>query len=394
MSLGISGAAWLAAGAVVGGAVISANAAGDAADQMAQGGRESNALQRGMYDQTRKDNAGIRARGDAAGNRLSYLMGLPGGTASGQSREQVKAGVRARWTAESGMANPNIDESGLNAQADYEMSQLASHPSTQASDPQAGSLSRNFGASDLASDPIYNQFAGGIQADKMRDNADMASRGAFSDSLNHRFGTADFQVDPGYAFRTSEGLKATANTSNARNGSYSGATLKALERFGQDNASQEYGRASDRFNTDRSYAAGQYDNAFSRMNTDRNFASGQGDAAYNRFGTNQTTQYNRLAGISGTGQTATNNVNAAGAAYAQGAGNTLQGIGNAQAAGTIGGANAWSGAAQQGVNNYQQNNMLDLLRNRQSSSLYAPQVNDGGYSAGQGSAYGGNRQGM
>lgn len=51
---------------------------------------------------------------------------------------------------------------------------------------------------------------------------------------------------------------------------------------------------------------------------------------------------NRLAGVSASGQAAAGNQANAGANYATGAGNALAGIGNAQAAGAVGAANAWS----------------------------------------------------
>jgi hypothetical protein len=54
------------------------------------------------------------------------------------------------------------------------------------------------------------------------------------------------QMDPGYAFRMSEGLKALERSAAARAGLQSGAALKAAQRYGQDLASQEYGAAYNR----------------------------------------------------------------------------------------------------------------------------------------------------
>lgn len=54
------------------------------------------------------------------------------------------------------------------------------------------------------------------------------------------------QMDPGYGFRLSEGMKALERSAAARAGLQSGAALKAGQRYGQDLASQEYGAAYNR----------------------------------------------------------------------------------------------------------------------------------------------------
>lgn len=54
------------------------------------------------------------------------------------------------------------------------------------------------------------------------------------------------QMDPGYGFRMSEGLKALERSAAARGGLMSGATGKALQRYGQDLGSQEFGAAYNR----------------------------------------------------------------------------------------------------------------------------------------------------
>ena len=51
------------------------------------------------------------------------------------------------------------------------------------------------------------------------------------------------QMDPGYGFRLSEGMKALERGAAARGGLISGAALKAAQRYGQDVASQEFGQA-------------------------------------------------------------------------------------------------------------------------------------------------------
>lgn len=150
--------------------------------------------------------------------------------------------------------------------------------------------------------------------------------------FNRNFQMSDFQADPGYAFRQSEGQKAIDNSAAARGSSLSGATLKALARFGQDTASAEYGNAYNRWNNDVS----------------------------NRF--------NRISGVAGTGQQATQQIGQYGQTTAgniaqgnmntanQVASNTI-GAGNARASGYVGMANA----ANSGVNNYMTLSYLNKL---------------------------------
>lgn len=51
------------------------------------------------------------------------------------------------------------------------------------------------------------------------------------------------QMDPGYGFRLSEGMKALERGAAARGGLISGNALRAAQRYGQDVASQEFGQA-------------------------------------------------------------------------------------------------------------------------------------------------------
>ena len=142
----------------------------------------------------------------------------------------------------------------------------------------------------------------------------MGSNGT-NGNLTRRFTNADYQADPGYAFRLSEGEKALTRSAAARGGLYSGRAAKDLTRYSQDYASNEYNNA------------------------------------YNRWNTNQTNQYNRLASLAGVGQTAnnamassgTNYANSVSSIYANNAanqGNAALSAANAMASGYIGVGNA------------------------------------------------------
>jgi hypothetical protein len=137
------------------------------------------------------------------------------------------------------------------------------------------------------------------------------------------FGMADFEADPGYAFRQSEGEKGFMRGASASGGLGSGRFLKDMSRFNQGLASQEYGNA------------------------------------FNRFQTNRSNKLNPLQSLAGVGQTATNQVAGAAGEYGRGAGETIQGAGNARASGYVGRANAWNSALGTGVNNWTQNRLLN-----------------------------------
>lgn len=61
------------------------------------------------------------------------------------------------------------------------------------------------------------------------------------------FGMNQFNADPGYQFRMSEGVKALERSAAARGLLSSGSTLKGITGYGQDLASQEYQNAFTRY---------------------------------------------------------------------------------------------------------------------------------------------------
>ena len=162
-----------------------------------------------------------------------------------------------------------------------------------------------------------------------------------------KFGAGDYQADPGYAFRLSEGQKALERQAAARGGLISGGALKAAQRYGQEMGSQEYQNA--------------YNRAFTGYGTDV--------ARENQL-------YNRQAALAGIGQTSTNLVNQAGQNYATNAGNLMTGGAAAQAAGQVGQANALTGGLSTYLNYSQNNALLNALQRNQNMQL----VNSGGFS--------------
>ena len=129
--------------------------------------------------------------------------------------------------------------------------------------------------------------------------------------FNQTYTGQDIYRDPSYQFRLQQGQDAIQSGAAAQGGLLSGATLKALQNYGQESASQEYGNA------------------------------------YNRFNADQTNRYNRLSNLVGIGQNAAAQVGNAGAQTAQAVANNTMAGANSIAAGQIGSANAWTNGAQQ-----------------------------------------------
>ena len=242
------GAGISAAGSIASG-VMGSNAASKAADAQSAAAAQSTALQRDIFNKQVELQAPFRAGGLTAQNRLLTLLGL-----------------NPMDAATYGVENPNYNATGaaegVNTKDKYIL-------------PQGVNVDPNS--------PDYGKYA-------------------------NDFSMADYQADPGYAFRLKEGLKALDAQAAARGGMISGAALKAAGRYGQD------------------YASNEYTNAF------------------NRYQTNRSNQLQPLQSLMGSGQTATNATSNAAGAYGAAAGNNALQAGNAQASGAIGSANAWNNA--------------------------------------------------
>ena len=127
-------------------------------------------------------------------------------------------------------------------------------------------------------------------------------------SLAKPFGMEQFEQDPGYAFRQSEGMKALERSAAARGLLQSGPTLKGIQRFGQESASQEYGNA------------------------------------FNRYQIERSARLNPLQSLMGSGQSATNVMTGNIGQSSQNEQNNIMGAGQARASGYVGQANALGGA--------------------------------------------------
>lgn len=150
-------------------------------------------------------------------------------------------------------------------------------------------------------------------------------------SMTHQFSTADLNSNlaPNYDFMLGQGIGATKNALNSTGGLVSGNALQGINTFAQNYAQNAY------------------------------------QQAYNNYNNNQTNIYNRLSNLAGLGQTANQSTANAGIAAVGASNNYLTSGAAAQAAGTVGTANAING----GLNNALGWNYLASLNNNNTSSV-------------------------
>ena len=352
---------------------------------------------------------------------IDYPVGdATGGAAYREMRDPVTAGIAAVSTIAGGLISSNASSKAANAQKDaaneanatqllISQQQLAAQK--EALDRQIASQGATVDKQLLAQREALNaqlgQTAEALAFQKQmyeQTRADFAPyRESGTANLNQlntllgiggntgaadygRFKTADFTpemfkagMDPGYAFRLSEGLKAVDRQAAARGGLISGNALKASQAYGQDMASQEYGNAFNRYQTIRGNtlspfqsgaAAGQ---SAAAMQGASNAAFGNAganamaanNAAYGAFGQGASGAYGNAGNAASTaygnyGQGTTGVLGA----YGTNVGNNLLGAGNATASGYIGQANAFNQGVSGLTNAYYQNRMLDVLANK------------------------------
>ena len=248
-----------------------AGATKSAAKTSAAASRYATDVQKQMYDQNRIDQNPWRTGGQNALERLLMGMGIDVPMSYAEAPE-TRAQIMERLTPEytSTLTSPT---------------QTA--PGDESSTPYLFGSSTPY-LSQTTTNVDYDRLNAAVDAEFAKQNAAAGKnkeRSADFGSLANNFTLADYQADPGYAFRLAEGQKALERSAAARGGLYSGRAMKDMNAYAQGQASQEYGNA------------------------------------YNRYQSNQNNQYNRLASIAGVGQTANNALAQSGQNYANQVGN-------------------------------------------------------------------------
>ena len=188
---------------------------------------------------------------------------------------------------------------------------ISSNSAKQQSSAARDAANTYAASGDRAADVQREMFERQVELQRpFREAGEQALNKLIPASDYKQFGMQQFQADPGYAFRLSEGQKALERSAAARGGLMSGGALKAAQQYGQEMGSQEY------------------------MN------------AFNRYQTEQQSRLNPLQTLAGVGQTSANQLGTAGQQYGSNIGNIGMGVGAAQGNALMAGAQARSSAYQ------------------------------------------------
>lgn len=306
------------------------------------------------------------------GNIIGGLFGKSAAKKAGEAQQQAAAAAGQKVESATAAANPGITAaaekagSGVITAADL----AAQGMSTAADNASTGANAAAQGANALL-DPYAG--AGKTAADYL--NTGVAAGGDF----NRTFSAADFANDPGYQFRQQQGQLALQRSAAANGAALGGGAAKSLAAFSQGLASQEYGNAFDRYQKD---TQGRYDRLFGVSKSGQEAAGTQGTnlTTAAKYGGDVHFDAARYGGALNTGAAeyaGTTNFNAADkvAQNTIGASKTAadyltQGA-NAKAAGIVGGANALGGGIAGGANAVTSAlSLRELLKNPAASGGY------------------------
>jgi hypothetical protein len=296
---------------------MGAKAAKDAARMQVEGADRAAAQQREMFDIGRADLAPYREQGYRALSEIDRMM--PYLTARVGQPMARQAPISQPPRTGGGFSPPMLGNQPVDiSKLGTPLPGGALQPiaGSIVTDPQTGRQFRFGEPTDMSLDTTqaYERAVNAFQMPTMpQDMGGVPMEGA---TLLSEY------LDPSMAFRMKYGTQATERLANVAGGALSGNTMRALQEFGQGLASTEYG------------------NAFARAQSERQNI------------------YNTLANIAGMGQGAVNTGVQAQQALGQSLAGLTTGAGAAQAAGTVGAANAYSQALQTPMNYLQLSSLL------------------------------------
>ena len=248
--------------------------------------------------------------------------------------------------------NAPVKAAGIQSDATKEVSRLSTEAGNNAVGAYTAGQDKAINAYTTAQNNTLNVLRGEID----RQRADLApyqtaGTNALAELQNTRyipFGQDQFQVDPGYRFRLAEGLKGLEHSASARGGMLTGGTLKAITNYGQGAASQEYGNAFNRYQT-------EFANKLNPLQYLANLgygATGQGINASQGYAANVGNAYTGTA--ANVGNLGMQGANALAEGYMGGQ--------NARASAFMGGANLLSALIGTGLNYAQSQDLVNMLR--------------------------------
>ncbi len=293
----------ITAAATVGGAAIASGSQRDATRAQQTATNSANAIQQQQYNQSRQDLTPWRISGQAALGEINRRLGLSAGGASQFGAGTQFGGLTSGVTGQTQdvMTNPGTGQpmtggatQGNTARARYGSDVSPAVTGGILASPMQGIAVKNQNPLGVPAGPdIEGPQVNGGPTGPM--GPAVQQGGSNPSDPENRYG--GFYASPGYNFRMDEGTRGI-NANRAASGMLqSGDTLRALTRYGQDYASNEF-----------------------------------------------NTQLNQLFSVAGLGQTATSQGNALGQNYATQVGQNNIAQGNNQASSYANQGNIWQNA--------------------------------------------------
>jgi len=219
----------------------------------------------------------------AAAQSFNQVASTPAPTSAPQGRQLTKQQVD-RFLSDNGIQ--------LNMSEADTMAAINANPSIAAT---WGVLSNPNATNQQLEDAFYQQELGSMDYGRLAEN----SYDDFTPYQGERpefvpFSQEQFQESPDYQFRLEQGNKAIDRASSARGNFYSGKALTDATRFGSDMASNEYNTARKNYNQD-------YSTKYNRFSDQRNDYNQDFDTSYRQADRNDSTLFNRLSTMGGTG---------------------------------------------------------------------------------------------
>lgn len=313
----------IGAAAAIGGSMITANAAGDAADQQSASAADATAARERAAAQMRQDLSPWTISGGAAQSALNQRLGLGlgtsgtvGGMQSGLTRDQVRQQLLSQYTKSVTPGAPaapaqtsgglNLNGNGLQYGGEGDSTGVPGWYDQRTASPQSTQEVDEAGLN-AAIEKYYT--------DQSAQEKAMASDPAYG-SLLKQFTGADLENDPGYQFGLNQGQLGIDRAQAARGNFLSGAAVKEAARYGND------------------YAGTKFNEAYSRDSSDKSRI------------------YNFLNGVSTLGQNSAAQVGSGALKVGDANAGNLLASGNAQSAATIAGGNALQSGINGAVNAY------------------------------------------
>lgn len=286
-------------GSSIAGGLFGSDASEDAADAQGASAQAAIAELQKIGARTRKDNNVYRNMGAGSAGKLSYLLGV------GPQNYNEYSGMSLVERGPNGEIQPNALLYSTDPVYKEAYNKLAHRVMPGGKNFSEGFAYNVDNTDGYAETFLRNTLGANFTADKGTEAGGYGGLlSKFSlDDLNN-----DVVYNKGLEFGLNEGNKAIERNATRFGNLDSGATLKALSRFANDYGETKAAGAQQRFMGDKAFTL------------------------------------SALLGGTGVGQNAVNTDAQTGAQMAQAIGNAQMGAGNAEAAGIMGGANAWSDA--------------------------------------------------